>query len=463
MRLSIVGGRPDPSAGRDLRARALLSLIVRRLSTFALLLTLAAPAAAAAAPGAPPRSQTRERAPSGTTAAGAGSPTARVSSVSGSRLAAMLRGPMSQAGSGSGGAVLDVTNNRSLFVSRGGTRRAPASVEKIYTLSTALLRYGPDETLRTRVVGDGELADNGTYTGDLFIVGAGDPTFGSLSFTRRNYGGGGTTYELAEKLKAAGIKRLKGRIFGDDDYFDGFRGVPDSGLRAVSPYVGPLSGLAYDRGGSARYAASQLKVALKGQKVGVSGSTGARATPSGATELATTDSPPIRTLARLTLQPSDNFFAEMMIKGLGAAFGGKGSTAAGAKVVRATVRDFGISPRVVDGSGLSRSDQTSPSDMVKFLGALAGRQPVYDALFAALPVAGRSGTLYDRMRGTAAQNRCHAKTGTLSNVSALAGYCQAQGGELVAFAFLMNRVSVSAARSLQDRMTVAVARYDADR
>jgi D-alanyl-D-alanine carboxypeptidase/D-alanyl-D-alanine-endopeptidase (penicillin-binding protein 4) len=87
---------------------------------------------------------------------------------------------------------------------------------------------------------------------------------------------------------------------------------------------------------------------------------------------------------------------------------------------------------------------------------------VFDALFAALPVAGRNGTLYNRMRGTAAQDRCHAKTGTLSNVSALAGYCQAQGGELVAFAFLMNRVSVSGARDLQDRMTAAIARYDAD-
>jgi serine-type D-Ala-D-Ala carboxypeptidase/endopeptidase (penicillin-binding protein 4) len=437
-------------------------IVVRPLLCFFLLLTLAAPAAATAAPGALPLEQTRERADSGTRAGSAGAPTARASLVSGSRLASMLRGPMSQAGSGSGGVVLDVTNNRSLFGSRAGTRRAPASVEKVYTLVTALLRYGPDETLRTRVLGDGELGEDGTYTGDLFIQGAGDPTFGSRSFTQRNYGSGGTTFELAQNLEAAGIERVKGRIFGDDGYFDSFRGVPDSGLRAVSPYVGPLSGLAYDRGGSAAYAASQLKVALKGRKISVSGSTGARGVPSGADELAASDSPPISTITGLTLRPSDNFFAEMLIKGLGAAFANTGSTAAGARVIRTTLADFGISPRVIDGSGLSRGNQTSPAEVVKLLAALPARKPVFDALFAGLPVAGRSGTLYNRMRGTAAQNRCRAKTGTLSNVSALAGYCTTQGGELVAFAYLMNRVSPGGARSLQDRMTAMVARYDAE-
>jgi serine-type D-Ala-D-Ala carboxypeptidase/endopeptidase (penicillin-binding protein 4) len=433
---------------------------VRRLIPAAVLLSLAVPASAGAAPGALPLSQTRERAGAG--AVTAGSPTARASAVSGSRLAAMLLGPMGQSGSGSGAMVLDVTNNRQLFASRAGTRRAPASVEKLYTITTALVKYGPDETLHTRVVGDGSLGDDGTYTGNLYVVGAGDPTFGSLSFTRRNYGTGATTYELATKLKAAGVERVKGRIYGDDNVFDGFRGVPDSGLRSVSPYVGPLSGLAYDRGGSAGYAASQLKVALKGQKVSVSGSTGTRRAPAGADELAESDSPPIRTIARLTLQPSDNFFAEMMIKGLGAAFGGAGSTAAGTRVIRSTLGSFGIGPRVIDGSGLSRGNQTSPNDVVKLLAALPGREEVYDALRAALPVAGRSGTLYSRMRGTAAQDRCRAKTGTLSNVSGLAGYCQTQGGELVAFAFLMNRVSTSGARALQDRMTAAIARYDAD-
>ena len=65
------------------------------------------------------------------------------------------------------------------------------------------------------------------------------------------------------------------------------------------------------------------------------------------------------------------------------------------------------------------------------------------------------------MRGTAAQDRCRAKTGTLRDVSALAGFCDTTGGERIAFAFLMNGVWPASARALQDRMTVALARYDA--
>ena len=63
------------------------------------------------------------------------------------------------------------------------------------------------------------------------------------------------------------------------------------------------------------------------------------------------------------------------------------------------------------------------------------------------------------MRRSVARDRCHAKTGTLNSVSALAGYCQSTAGARVAFAFLMNRVNVSGARLLQDRMTAALARY----
>lgn len=431
-------------------------------SLFALLLALAAaaPAAGAAtpapAPGAASLERTRE--PVASTAAPASRATASAR-LSPARLKAALRAPMRSAGRGSGASVVDFTTGRALFRSRSGTRRSPASVEKLYTTGAALLRYGPEATLTTRVVGDGQLAGD-TFTGDLYLVGAGDPTFGSLGFTRANYGTGATTFALAQALAGKGIRRVEGRILGDDGVFDGFRGVPDSGLRSVSPYVGPLSGLSYDRGGSASYAARQLKVALKGQSVSVSGSTGAGKATAGLAELASVASPPIRTIVRLTNRPSDNFFAETLIKGLGARFGGGGSTALGAGVVRSTVARYGIRPTVVDGSGLSRSDRTSPSQMVTFLDGMR-REAAFEAFRSSLPVAGRSGTLYSRMRGTAAQGRCSAKTGTLSNVSALAGYCQSTGGELMGFALLMNGVSVSSARSLQDRMVAAIARYDA--
>jgi D-alanyl-D-alanine carboxypeptidase/D-alanyl-D-alanine-endopeptidase (penicillin-binding protein 4) len=129
-------------------------------------------------------------------------------------------------------------------------------------------------------------------------------------------------------------------------------------------------------------------------------------------------------------------------------------------VIKDAVRPFGITPSVIDGSGLSRNDRTTPREVVQLLENMDESESGV-AFDESLPVAGRNGTLYNRMRGTAAQDRCHAKTGTLRDVSALAGFCNTTGGERVAFAFLMNRVYPSSARTLQDRMTVALARYDA--
>ena len=133
-------------------------------------------------------------------------------------------------------------------------------------------------------------------------------------------------------------------------------------------------------------------------------------------------------------QPSDNYMAETLIKGLGAQFGAGGTTSAGGAVIREAVRPFGITPKVVDRSGLSREDRTTPRQVVRLLqghGRVRGRRVAFDE---SLAVIGRNGTVYNRMRGTAAQDRCHAKTGTLRDVSALAGFCTTTGGERVAFA-----------------------------
>jgi len=164
----------------------------------------------------------------------------------------------------------------------------------------------------------------------------------------------------------------------------------------------------------------------------------------------------VGTLIRQMNPPSDNFMAEMFIKSIAVADGELGSTAAGADAIEETLLDqFGIEPTVIDGSGLSRSDRTSPRQVVAMLRGLAD-DPAFEP---SLAVAGRTGTIATRMRGTAAQDRCRAKTGTLSDVSALAGYCTTTSGERVAFAFLMNYVNVYGARILQDRMTTALAKY----
>jgi D-alanyl-D-alanine carboxypeptidase/D-alanyl-D-alanine-endopeptidase (penicillin-binding protein 4) len=95
---------------------------------------------------------------------------------------------------------------------------------------------------------------------------------------------------------------------------------------------------------------------------------------------------------------------------------------------------------------------------VKLLTAMYGRED-FDPFVDSLPIAGQDGTLFDRMRRGAARFRCRGKTGTLSNVSALSGYCEAGSGDNYAYSILMNGVYPTGARRLQDAMLQAIARF----
>jgi D-alanyl-D-alanine carboxypeptidase/D-alanyl-D-alanine-endopeptidase (penicillin-binding protein 4) len=119
---------------------------------------------------------------------------------------------------------------------------------------------------------------------------------------------------------------------------------------------------------------------------------------------------------------------------------------------------MGTRVRASDGSGLGRGNRASPKQVGKLLRAM-NKADSADAYLDSLAIAGQEGTLAGRMRGTAAQGRCAGKTGTLSGVSTLSGYCRV-GGNQIAFSILMNRVgNLSAAHSAQDRMVAAIARY----
>ena len=199
-------------------------------------------------------------------------------------------------------------------------------------------------------------------------------------------------------------------------------------------------------------------MALRAYHVQVPRGSGVATTPAGATQLATVESPTVSQLLGLTLPPSDNFFAETLLKDLGARFGGAGTTAAGAEVVRRTISKLGIDPQIVDGSGLSREDETSPDQVVHLLDYLTGTANGR-ILRSDLAVAGQTGTLSERMRNTGAAGRCQAKTGTLAGVSNLAGYCQARDGDLLAFAFFDDDLDLEAAHTLQDNMAITLADY----
>jgi D-alanyl-D-alanine carboxypeptidase/D-alanyl-D-alanine-endopeptidase (penicillin-binding protein 4) len=259
---------------------------------------------------------------------------------------------------------------------------------------------------------------------------------------------------------------VTGSVLGDDSLLDPLRGEPSSNY-APDPFLeGTLSALAFNRGesghyggdhGPGEYAARELWGALKGDGVSVRGSVGTAATPAGATPLASAPSPTLEELLGLMLPPSDNFFAETLVKDLGARFGGAGSTRAGAAVVQRTIAALlGSAPRVVDGSGLSPADHTSPYQVVRLLSTLYGT-PTGAVLRGHMAIAGHTGTLALRMRHTGASGRCQGKTGTLTGVSNLAGYCQSANGHTVAFAVFTDGISIEAAHTFQDHIAISLA------
>ncbi len=349
-------------------------------------------------------------------------------------------------------------------------QRSLASNMKLFTTSTALERLGPTYRIPTQVFSDGTLDSNGILHGSLYLQGGGDPTLGTPGFYNRYLNGLGTDiFDLKPQIRSAGIRAVSGRLYADDTIFDRLRGVAESGY-ATSPYIGPLSGLSFDSGYStpaatsfasepAKLAASTLARSLINAGIEVSPQVALRATPVGSTRVAVVRSPPLNQIINTTDVYSDNFFAETLIKLLGAHFGGEGSTAAGASVVTQFARQLGSGVHAVDGSGLSRSGRASPSQVVDLLHSMQSTA-VGEDFIGDLALAGKEGTVALRMHGTPADGRCRTKTGTLTGVSNLSGYCFNRDGKTMIFSILMGSVAnFELAHLEQDQIAGEIAGY----
>lgn len=374
-------------------------------------------------------------------------------------------------GSASGLIVVEAESGKVVCASAPGTQRPLASNMKLFTTATALSRLGPQTRIPTELLGDGRLDEEGTFHGSLYLKGGGDPALGTPTFYNSYLAGLGTNlFALKGQVRAAGIEAITGRLYADETIFDRRRGVADSGY-ATSPYIGPLSGLAFNSGFSgqtsasgfsadpAKLAASKLARALRAASVAVPAQVALAKTPAGAKRIGVIRSPALTQIVNTTDVYSDNFFAETLIKLLGARLGGAGTTAAGAAVVSAFARSHSSGVHAVDGSGLTRSNHASPSQVAGLLLAMrndaAGEEFVED-----LALTGKEGTVDDRMRGTAAYARCRTKTGTLTGVSNLSGYCFNASGRTMVFSILMGSVgSLTLAHLNQDRIAGAVASY----
>jgi D-alanyl-D-alanine carboxypeptidase/D-alanyl-D-alanine-endopeptidase (penicillin-binding protein 4) len=395
-----------------------------------------------------------------------------VGSARASQACDQMRAMLTRGGGSASGLMVVATESGEVVCAKAaGTQRSLASNMKLFTTATALSRLGPDSRIATKVFSDGELDQAGTLHGSLYLQGGGDPTLGTPAFYDSYLAGLGTDiFALVPQIRAAGIRAISGRVYGDDTVFDHLRGVADSGY-ATSSYIGPLSGLAFNSGFSgstsgsgfssdpAKLATSKLARALSAAGISVPSQVALAPTPPDAERVATIRSPTLSQIVNTTDVYSDNFFAEMLIKLLGARFGGAGTTAAGAAVVEAFARANGSGVHAVDGSGLTRSNRASPRQVVSLLLAMRNA-PAGDDFIQDLALAGKEGTVDDRMRGTAAYGRCRTKTGTITSVSNLSGYCFDKSGRVMAFSVLMNGVSdLGLAHLEQDRIAGLVAGY----
>jgi D-alanyl-D-alanine carboxypeptidase/D-alanyl-D-alanine-endopeptidase (penicillin-binding protein 4) len=345
-------------------------------------------------------------------------------------------------GQGTGIAVADVASGE-LIYQRNGTRPlVPASTEKLFTSVGALSALRPDFRFATTIVGVG--TRNGpTWNGDLYLVGSGDPTFSSYDVDA-----------LASQVKARGIRRISGRIRGDETVFDAARWGPWP-ARYIGVESPPLSGLALDRdvttngrdvASPSRGAARALRRALAavGVQVGVRFVAGGRA-PKGALVLGRVQSAPLWRIVRFMDRHSDNFTAEMVAKAIGAYAGGSGTTERGMHVAGEVAapmlgEDAGL-VHLADGSGLSHANRTTAGALARLLAGAAANPAIAKSLAGALSVAGANGTLRHRLPEL--RGRVLGKSGTLDNVSALAGYVTARSGRRFAFAVLMNAPALS--------------------
>jgi serine-type D-Ala-D-Ala carboxypeptidase/endopeptidase (penicillin-binding protein 4) len=353
-----------------------------------------------------------------------------------------------------GALAIELASGRTVYGLHSARSLRPASNQKLAVALAALDRLGKTYRISTQVLGSGSQSGS-TWHGRLFLKGFGDP---SLSH--------GDMRTLAGRIRALGIQRVSGRIFGDESYYDRRRigpGWKPAWYKIESP---PLSALVVARAKvrgrtvdrPARAAAAAFRKALVAAGVSVRRGVRLGPAPDTATRIARVRSRGLARLVRHMNKVSDNFYAEMLLKHLGASTGRVGTTRRGSAVVRAVLRARGVplrGVRVADGSGLSVYDRMTARALAALLISAWSDADLQRVWAASLPIAGVDGTLKDRMRREPAFRTVRAKTGTTSRASALAGY----SGRRYVFAILQNGSPIPwwYARRSQDRFAQILA------
>lgn len=335
-------------------------------------------------------------------------------------------------------AVWDLEADSSLYERGPKQMLRPASTEKLYTAITALDRLGGSYQLGTRMCYTGTIADR-TLTGDLWLVGGFDPMATSDDIRA-----------FAESLRQMGVDTIRGRIMADKSMLTSDRLGQGWCWDDDNPTLSPLL-----VGRKDRFVERTIECFRAGG-IAVEALTAEGTCPANAYHISTRTHTIDQVLMRM-MKESDNLYAEALFFQLAADAGHRpAGPKQAAQIVRRTIAKAAggeAQSQVADGSGLSLYNYTTVREMTAML-RYAWRAPhIFTHLEPALPLAGSDGTLAKRMRGTAADGNVRAKTGTLTGISSLAGYCTAPDGHRLAFAIICQGVMHAGnAKRLQDRI-----------
>lgn len=368
--------------------------------------------------------------------------------------------------------VFNPLTRDTIFSLNSAASMIPASNTKLFTTATALSELGGDFILKTSLLSDDSNIKDGTINGDLYIKGYGNSLFSQEDLEK-----------CVNDLKQKGIKKITGKIIGDDSYFDDVY-TRDDWIRdeVANVKLPPISALVLDRNRKVIYkkrgrrtrrylvnitnpplnAAENLRSELLNQGIEVDSKAVEGITPDGALEI-TSSGITLRNLLQDINKHSDNFLAECLFKTLGAEVSGKqGNAFFSTQAILSFIKDNGIfsdGSSVVDGSGISRFDQITVGALAGVLEKMYFDLAHFDDFFNSLSIAGIDGTLRHRMRGTRAENNFRGKTGTLNGVSSLSGYVTAASGDdlIVSIIFEFDKKGARFHRDLQDDIVTLLA------
>lgn len=355
------------------------------------------------------------------------------------RLDSLLQHPMFQT-SQVGLMVYDLTADSVRYEYNSRQTMRPASTMKVVTAITALDHLGGDYQLRTRLYYTGMVADS-TLQGDIYCVGGFDPMVEPLDIRA-----------FAQSIRDLGVKTFEGNIYADRSMKENLEFGEGWCWDDKNPQLMALSVGRKDN------FTDQLMAELRRDGVQMTdcGVGWGRCPETAALLSVRTHS--IDQLLQRMMKKSDNFYAEALFYQVAKAVSEHRTARAAdaCTAVKRLIRRIGLDDknyRIADGSGLSLYNYVSAELETMLLRYAWQNERIFEHLYPSLPIAGVDGTLEKRMRGTAAQGNVHAKTGTVTGISSLAGYCTTADGHVLAFSIINQGVlNGKPGRDFQDRV-----------